>query len=77
MLVWQDIILAVGSLIFAVALVPSIMSSDKPALGTSVTTGLVLTVFAFTYFSLSLWYAAVTTAITGLLWIILAVQNYE
>ena len=72
---WQDITLAVGSLIFAIALVPSIMSKDKPALWTSTVTGGVLIVFTGTYASLSLWYATFTTALAAILWIVLALQK--
>ena len=72
---WQDIVLATGSLILAVALVPSLHSKDKPALLTSITTSSVLFVFAFAYATLSLWYAMVTTGFTAILWAILAVQK--
>jgi hypothetical protein len=72
---WQDIVISVGAIIFALALWPSILSKDKPALWTSLVTGIVLFVFALTYGSLSLWYAAATTAITASLWIVLVVQK--
>jgi len=72
---WQDVVLAVGSLIFAAALLPSIFSQDKPAFWTSVSTGLVLVVFSATYATLSLWYATVTTFLSALLWLTLAVQK--
>ena len=72
---WQDIVIAIGSLIFAAALVPSVLSKDKPALWTSITTGFVLAVFTATYASLSLWYATFTTSLAALLWIVLAIQQ--
>ena len=72
---WQDIVIGIGSLIFAAALVPSVLSKDKPALWTSITTGIVLAVFTATYASLSLWYATFTTSLAALLWIVLAVQK--
>lgn len=75
MIGWQDIILTIGSLVFLVALIPSITSKDKPALMTSLMTGLVLFVFAMTYITLDLWFSAVTTALTGMLWLVLAVQK--
>jgi hypothetical protein len=73
---WQDIVLTIGSLIFAVALIPSLLSKDKPALTTSITTGCVLLVFAFVYTTLSLWFSAISTTITGLMWLTLAVQKH-
>jgi hypothetical protein len=72
---WQDIVIAVGSLIFALALLPSVLSKHKPALWTSAMTGIVLVVFTIAYASLSLWYATVTTSLAALLWIVLAVQK--
>jgi hypothetical protein len=73
----QDFILAAGSLVFAVALIPTVLSTQKPALSTSVSTSLVLYVFAGVYISLRLWFAAATTFVTGILWTILAVQKYR
>jgi hypothetical protein len=72
---WQDIVISVGSLVFAVALIPSVVGQDKPALSTSLTTGIVLTVFTVTYASLDLWYATITTAGAAILWSILAIQK--
>lgn len=72
---WQDMVLSIGSLIFVVALLPSIFSPHKPSFSTSASTGAVLIVFGFTYISLNLWYAATTTFLSGVLWAILAVQK--
>lgn len=74
-MLWQDGVLTGGSAIFVIALVPSVISKDKPALSTSLMTGSVLIVFAFVYVTLSLWFSAVTTAIIGILWFILATQK--
>jgi hypothetical protein len=74
-MLWQDLVLTGGSTIFVIALIPSVMSKDKPASSTSLMTGSVLIVFAFVYLTLSLWFSAVTTAITGVLWFILASQK--
>ena len=72
---WQDIVLSAGSLVFAVALMPSVLSKNKPAALTSALYGSVLLIFVFTYASLSLWYAAITTLLTAILWLILAIQK--
>lgn len=74
---WQDIVLTLGSIVFLLALVPSIKSKDKPAVATSIMTGLVLFVFAATYTTLHLWFSAATTALTGVLWLVLAVQKVK
>lgn len=72
---WQDYVIAIGAIIFIFALLPSVLGKHKPALSTSVLTGSVLFVFAFTYMSLHLWFAAVTTLMTSIQWFILAVQK--
>lgn len=59
----------------ALALLPSILSNDKPALWTSIIMVAVLYVFSLTYISLELWFAAATTALTATLWVVLAVQK--
>jgi membrane glycosyltransferase len=72
---WQDIVLAVGQLALAIALVPTVLSHHKPALWTSTITSAVLVLFAVTYASLSLWYATFTTSLAAAMWIILAAQK--
>lgn len=73
----QDLILTLGSLVFIIALFPSVFSKHKPALSTSISTGLVLFVFAGVYISLRLWFTALVTTLTGILWLVLAVQRYK
>jgi len=72
-----DLIFAFGSLVFIVALIPSLRSPHKPALGTCILTGTVLAVFAGTYVGIGLMYAAITTAITALMWLTLAAQSWK
>ncbi|MEO8785019.1 MAG: hypothetical protein ABI221_01715 [Candidatus Saccharimonadales bacterium] len=74
---WQDIVFTIGSLVFTVALWPSIRSKHKPALHTSVITASVLFVFAITYLSLSLYFSAFATLLTTIAWTVLAVQKYR
>lgn len=71
----QDIILSVGAIVLAAALVPSIMTKDKPALPTSIITGTTLYIFAGVYASLALWTACITTAISATMWLILVIQK--
>ena len=73
---WQDIIIAVGQWIFLIALLPSIVSKNKPALSTSILTGTVLGVFAFTYATLGFWTSTISTILVSGAWITLAVQKY-
>lgn len=73
---WQDIVFSIGAWIFVIALLPSVFGKDKPALSSSLITGSVLAVFAFTYVSLSLWIAALSTSMVSLTWFVLAVQKF-
>jgi hypothetical protein len=74
---WQDLVLAAGSISFALALIPTIRSTSKPAITTSITTAFWLLAFAFVDQSLSLWFGCVCTIITAIMWIVLAVQAWN
>jgi len=73
--VWQDIVLALGNLVFAVALLPSIFSRDKPALTTSLLTASMLTIFVATFSSLDLWLSALGVSVGAVGWWVLFVQK--
>ncbi len=72
---WQDAVLTVGSLVFALALLPSVLGADKPAAWTSATTAAVLYVFAGVEVTLDLVFTAATTAITACMWAVLLAQK--
>jgi threonine/homoserine/homoserine lactone efflux protein len=74
---WQDLVLTVGTFIFILALLPSILSKDKPALSSSLITGAVLVIFVLTYLSLSFWLTAFAVALNSLTWLTLAYQKYH
>ena len=75
MVVWQDMVFAVGGIILALALVPSILSpTNKPAATTSFFTGLILIAFTISYATITYWLAAVSGAITAGLWFTLLFQ---
>ncbi len=74
---WQDIVLTLGSIVFIIALLPSVLSKNKPAVSTSLSTGIVLAIFAGVYVSLALWFTATTTGVTSAVWLVLAFQKYR
>ena len=74
---WQDFVLATSTLAFNIALLPSVLSKHKPALGTCVLTAIFLTANVTAYFTLHLWYAAVMASINLALWVTLLVQVYS
>ena len=72
---WQDGVLTAGTLVFLIALLPTILGPSKPAPLTSLSTGLVLLVFSATYATLGLYFACVTTLATALAWGLILVQS--
>jgi hypothetical protein len=74
-MLWQDWVFSVGTWVFAIALVPTIRGKEKPPLWTSIPTAIFLTLFAFTYFSLTLWLSAFSSLLTATTWYILAIQK--
>ena len=74
---WQDIVLTIGQVLFIIALIPSLRSPDKPAIMTSVMTATILFVFSVVDLTLSLTFTSVVVFITGILWAILALQQWK
>lgn len=72
---WQDWVLAIGQLIFFVALFPSIFSAHKPSMWTSFMTAGILTIFAGVFWSLSLFFGAATSALVASGWYVLFFQK--
>ena len=72
---WQDYVLAAGSWIFLIALIPAIRGKEKPPVSTSIVTGTVLAVYALVYATLGLWISVVSTSFMSLAWFTLAVQK--
>lgn len=73
---WQDIVLSIGSWVFIVALVPSILGKDKPPASTSLLTGGILLIYVAVYYSLHLWVSVVSTGMLGLAWLFLGYQKF-
>lgn len=74
---WQDLIFAIGSISFSIALIPAVRAFEKPPVKTSAVTGFWLTVFGITYIAMAFYFAAVTTLISAGLWWTLAIQKYK
>ena len=74
---WQDWVLTIGSFIFSIALIPSLISKDKPAVSTSLSTGIILVIYSYVYYTLNLYLSMVTVAITGVIWLTLAWQKWQ
>lgn len=71
---WQDAILSMGGVIFLISLLPSLLSDQKPALLTSLSTSITLCAFLAVYANYKLWVAFSLTLLNVILWFALAVQ---
>jgi hypothetical protein len=68
-MIWQDIILCSGNIIFALLLIPMLIDARKGIkinIYTSTLTCAVLIIFNLTYLSLGLWFAALP--FTAIIW---------
>ncbi len=74
---WQQTILAIGQVVFIIALLPSVFSNDKPEIWTSIITGSVALSIAITYTTMSLPVAAVSAFFNFVFWAILATQKHR
>lgn len=70
----NDLIFTVGSLVFFIALLPSIFSDNKPDKKTSITTAAILYLFCLNYLWLDLYFSAVVGFITASGWLTLYIQ---
>lgn len=74
---WQDLALTAASLVFIIALIPTVLSdTQKPALSTSILNAAVSTGIAIVYVTLHLWFAATTTGVNGVLWLAIGLQTF-
>lgn len=74
---WQEIVLALGQILFLVALIPSIVTNDKPEIYTSVMTGLVALSISITYITLHIKLASIMAFLNFVAWSILAIQKHR
>ncbi len=74
---WQDIVLSISVLAFNIALIPSLRSSQKPQITTSVLTTLFLIPEVIVFFSLKLWYSFAMALLNAIFWSLLAFQRYK
>lgn len=72
---WQETVLAVGQIVFIIALLPSVFTKDKPEIWTSIITGSVALSIAVTYFTMRIPFAAVCAFLNFVFWSVLALQK--
>jgi hypothetical protein len=72
---WQDLALCAGNVFFCFTLVPMLRQPARPPLLTCIPTGIALLAGGFVFASLHLWLTALTQAITGIQWLVLAFKK--
>lgn len=75
---WQDLLIAVGSVCFSIALLPMLRAgADRPPVFSAALTSFWLFSFVVAYVSLGLWYSAVTGAINATLWATIGILKWR
>ena len=72
---WQDIVLSVGNFMLAGALIPSVLSQNKPDPLTSSITFLILVSFGAAFATLRLRLSTFAVCTSALMWLTLFVQE--
>lgn len=72
---WQDIVFAAGSIVFTIALIPAIVKKQYPPISTCLLTGVMIGIYAITDLTLALWFSAITSAVSALIWIMMGVKQ--
>jgi uncharacterized protein with PQ loop repeat len=77
----QDIVITIASIIISLSLIPQVILGFKTKTGavsywTSIPYALSLSAVGLSFASLELWLSTIVTAITVILWSILAIQKY-
>lgn len=73
---WHDAVFTIGTVIFILALIPMAWNVDTTVpFKSSLSTGLVLAVFAVNLLSLGLYFSAAAEVITASLWLFIAARR--
>ena len=72
---WQDVALSADNIFFCFTLIPMLRHPGRPPLLTCIPTALALLAGGFVFATLHLWVTALTQAITGLQWLVIAFKE--
>lgn len=81
-MIWQDLVITATNIVFSVSLVPQVIHGFKEKKGTitlqtSIPTFIGLFVISITFLTLSLYFSAGMSFITGGLWFMLFIQRLK
>lgn len=74
---WQDWVIGIGGFILAPSLVPMILAGTPPPITSAGPTAAVLWAFTIAFGTLKLPLSTVSTALTSMMWTILAIQGLQ
>lgn len=79
-MIWQDGVIMAANVVFSLSLLPQVVRGFQEkrghiTLATSIPTTIGLFLVAVSFFTLSLYFSAVTSFITGMMWLILLMQK--
>lgn len=74
---WQDTVIAICQFLFVGSMIPTIRGDDKPALFTSLSSAIIVSVITFSLITLEMWLTAISAAMIMVAWSILAFQKYR
>ena len=72
---WEDWLLALTQVGFALALLPTLLGPEKPAMITCLSTSVILQLCAWVYRRRELWWSAACCATVALEWILMYLQQ--
>lgn len=77
-MIWQDIVIAVGSVCFSIALLPMLRQvADRPPVFTAALTAFWLYVYVLAFGTLGLWYSAITGGVNAVLWTTIGILKWR
>jgi len=74
-MIWQDLVIVVANVAFAIALIPMIVKTDKPPIGSSLTMAIGLWGIAVALVSSELLFGGIAVGVTAMEWTILFGQR--
>lgn len=74
-MIWQDILIMVGCFVLGFALLPSILSKEKPARSTCLMSFIILASFSVAFATLGLWLSLVAEVFVTVMWLVLLIQR--
>lgn len=74
---WQDYVFTVGTVVFAIGLIPTLKFKKYPSLSTCFTTACVMCAYSIANATLGLWLTSLSVAVTCGLWLYMALAQLK